>query len=130
MIDTKKVTMMTRLSIYEQGKGREDRKMYRYSRRVYLDMRRLLSFLCITCAYILTAGLCCFRYVDDIMLEGFGYEYKPLLIRLGLIYIVVLIIGLAIMDRIYRKRYDSMIDSLKKYDAGLYHLNKYLINRK
>lgn len=125
MIDAKKVAMMTKLAIYEQGEGKEDRKMHRYNRRIYLAIRRLISFFAITIAYILTAGLYCFRYVDEIFLKGFGYDYKPLLIRLALVYVTVLIAGLFITDRIYRDRYNRMIENLKRYDHDLYHLNKY-----
>ncbi|MBR0409548.1 MAG: hypothetical protein IJI25_00900 [Eubacterium sp.] len=130
MIDTKKVTMMTGLAIYEQGQGKEERKLRRYSRRVYLDIRRLISFLCLTAAYILTAGLFCLRYIDDIFSQGFGYNYRSLLLRLGLIYLLTIAVGMIIMERIYKRRYDTMIENLKKYDKDLYELDKYLKEQK
>lgn len=130
MIDTNKVAMMTRLAIYEQGQGKEERKLHRYSRRVYLDIRRLISFLCITAAYILTAGLFCFRYIDDIFSQGFGYNYRSLLLSLGFFYLLFLAVGMVIMERIYRRRYDTMIENLKKYDKDLYELDKYLRGQK
>lgn len=126
MIDAKKVSKMARLAIYEQGEGKEDEKIRRYSRRVYMDMHRLIDFLAISAAYILAAGLYCFRYVDDIFSQGFGYDYKPLIMHLLFVYVIALAAGLFFTDRIHKKRYDRMIDNLKRYDFELYHLEKYI----
>lgn len=125
MIDAKKVSTMARLAIYEQGQGKEDKKIHRYSRRTYLDIRRLISFVSLTISYILMAGLYCLRYIDDIFSQGFGYDYKSLLIRLTAAYLLVLTAGMIITEKIYRKRYDEMMENLKRYDYELYQLETY-----
>lgn len=121
---------MSRLAIYEQGEGKQDIAMHRYSRRVYLGIRRIISFFSITAAYILAAGLYCFRYVNDIFTKGFGYDYRPLAIRLFCGYIILLAVGLLFMERFYSMRYDRMLTNLKKYDYALYDLGRYLENKK
>jgi hypothetical protein len=126
LIDAKKVKMMTRLAIYDQTDGKKDRLMHRYSRNVYLGIRRLINFVTLTIIYLCGAGIYCFRYVDDIFSKGFGYEYKPLAIRLLLAYVLTLIVGLIIMERVCIKQYDRMIQNLEKYDHDLYHLEKYI----
>ncbi len=125
MIDAKKVSMMARLAIYEQGQGKEDKKIHHYSKRTYLDIRRLISFVSLTISYILMAGLYCLRYIDDIFSQGFGYDYKSLLIRLTAAYLMVLTAGMIITEKIYRKRYDEMMENLKRYDYELYQLETY-----
>ena len=126
MIDAKKVAMMTRGALYEQGEGKEDRKIHRYSKSVYLGIRRVCRFVAVTISYILAAGLFCFRYVDDIFARGFGYDYKPLFVELGVGYIIVLAAGLLALEYAGRKRYDRMIGNLKEYDHALHSLEQYL----
>jgi len=125
MIDAKKVSTMARLAIYEQGQGREDKKMHRYSRRTYLGIRRLISFISVTISYILMTGLYCLRYIDDIFSQGFGYDYRSLLIHLTAAYLLVIAAGMIITEKINRKRYNEMIENLKRYDYGLYQLGTY-----
>lgn len=117
---------MTRLALYDQTEGKKDRRMHRCSRSVYMGSRRLIHFAALTVVFCLAAGLYCFRYVDDIFRQGFAYDYTPLATRLLLAYIVTLAIGLFIMERKCKKRYDEMISNLEKYDYNLYHLEKYI----
>lgn len=126
MIDAKKVKLMTRLAIYDQTDGKKDRRLHRCSRGVYMGVQRIIHFIALTVIYLLAAGLYCFRYVDEIFKEGFGYDYKPLVIRLFLVYILTLVIGLFITERKCKKNYDMMIKNLEKYDYDLYHLEKYI----
>ena len=117
---------MTKLSIYEKSERKEAGKIHRYSRRMYLNTKRLISVFSLTLAYLLASILYVFLYIDDIFLKGFGYDYKPLLIRLLAGYLLTLAVGLIVTGRIYRKRYDRMLEGLKRYDYDLYHLGKYL----
>ncbi|MBQ9155637.1 MAG: hypothetical protein IJ137_02525 [Eubacterium sp.] len=126
MIDSRKVRMMTKIAVYEQGDGREDLKLFGYSRRTYLNMKRMVSFFTLTIAYLLGAGLYCFRYIDEIFLKGFGYDYKDLLIRLLIAYVLMLAVGMILLGRIYRRQYDRAIEGLKEYDRDLYNLKKHL----
>ena len=129
MIDATKVRMMTRLALYEQGQGKHDRAVYRCTKGVYLGIRRLISFFAITIAYMLASGLYCFRYVNEIFQKGFGYDYKPLVIRLALCYIIVLFFGLIVLELIYRRRYRKAMENLKDYDLALYKLDRYIENK-
>lgn len=126
LIDAKKVKLMTRLAIYDQTQGKKDRHMHRCSRSVYMGIRRGIHFIALTIIFCLAAGLYCFQYVDEIFRQGFAYDYKPLLIRLLVAYILTLAIGLLIMERKCKKRYDEMIRHLEKYDYDLYYLEKYI----
>ena len=117
---------MTRLSIYEHNTGKKDRHMHRCSRGVYLGIRRMIHFITLTIIYLLGAAIYCSRYVDDIFRQGFGYNYKPLASRLLLAYVLIMVFGFIITDRLCKKRYDTMIRNLEKYDYDLYLLEKYI----
>lgn len=126
MIDAKKVRMMTKLAVYEEGDGRKELKMNRFSRNMYLSYKQLESFIAVTIAYILGAALYGARYYTEIMAKGFDFPYKDILIKIIIGYILVNAASILITGRIARKQYDKMQRHLKEYDRQLYHLSKYL----
>ena len=67
MIDVKKVRLMTRISMYENGPGKKDLKMNRSKQKTYISMKVIESILCVTVAYLIVAGLYSTRYVTMIV---------------------------------------------------------------
>ena len=56
MIDPKKVRLMTKLAVYEEGPGKKDLKINCYSKRTYVNIKQLESIIAITVAYLLGLG--------------------------------------------------------------------------
>ena len=67
MIDPKKVRLMTKLAVYEEGPGKKDLKINCYSKRTYVNIKQLESIIAITVAYLLGLGLYCFGIYTDII---------------------------------------------------------------
>ena len=118
--------MMTRLSLYEKGKGKKELKMHRYNMRGYLSMKLLGSFFAVTVAYILGAVLYMTRYYSSIVTEGLAFSYGGILKELLVVYGIIMIINLIITFVIQKKRYKKMMKNVKKYDKELFALKKYL----
>ena len=62
MIDPKKVRLMTKLAVYEEGPGKKDLRINGYSKRTYVNIKQLESVIAITAAYILAMVLYLHRY--------------------------------------------------------------------
>ena len=56
MIDPKKVRLMTKLAVYEEGPGKKDLRINGYSNRTYVNIKQLESVIAIPAAYILGKG--------------------------------------------------------------------------
>ena len=61
MIDPKKVRLMTKLAVYEEGPGKKDLRINGYSKRTYVNIKQLESVIAITAAYILAMVLYCWH---------------------------------------------------------------------
>lgn len=126
MIDGRKVRMMTKTAIYEKGIGRKEIKMHRYSKRTWLSLKMLGSFVCVTAAYFLASFLYVSRYYTDIISQGLEFQYVDILIRVLIVYIPVMAINLILTGRVCKRQYEIMEEHVKEYDKNLYHLKKYL----
>ena len=73
MIDPKKVRLMTKLAVYEEGPGKKDLRINGYSKRTYVNIKQLESVIAITAAYILAMVLYCFGIYTDIISRGLSF---------------------------------------------------------
>lgn len=73
MINPKKVRLMTKLAVYEEGPGKKDLRINGYSKRTYVNIKQLESVIAITAAYILAMVLYCFGIYTDIMSRGLSF---------------------------------------------------------
>lgn len=126
MIDVSKVRMMTKLAIYEKGKGKKELKMHRYSMRAYVSLKLLGSFFAVTAAYGFGACLYVMRYYSNIIVEGLAFSYHKIFINLMIVYGIIMIINIIATGIIQRKRYIKMMKNMKQYDKDLFMLKKYL----
>lgn len=126
MIDAKKVRMMTKLAIYEEGIGKKELKMNRSSKSTYLNYKQLESVIAVTIAYILGVVLYSVRYYTDIMAQGLTFQYKDILINVLIGYVLVMVVNIFFTKKIAGRQYDEMKKNIKEYDRRLFHLNKYL----
>ena len=78
MIDPKKVRLMTKLAVYEEGPGKKDLRINGYSKRTYVNIKQLESVIAITAAYILAMVLYCFGIYTDIISRGLSFPYHKL----------------------------------------------------
>lgn len=126
MIDPKKVRLMTKLAVYEEGSGKNDLKINCYTKKTYVNIKQLESIIAVTLAYILGILLYCFGIYTDIISQGLSFPYEKYLLRAIVLYVFILIIDFVFTRRYYNRVYEKMRENIKQYDHNLYRLQKYI----
>lgn len=130
MIDPKKVRLMTKLAVYEEGLGKKDLKINSYSKKAYVNIKQLESMIAVTVAYILAMVLYCFGIYTDIISQGLAFPYKKYLLYAVILYFIIIIVNFIFTRRYYTKVYEKMREDIKDYDHNLYRLKKYIKKEK
>ena len=126
MIDPKKVRLMTKLAVYEEGLGKNDLKINCYTKKTYVNIKQLESIIAVTLAYILGILLYCFGIYTDIISQGLSFPYEKYLLHAIVLYVFILIIDFVFTRRYYNRVYEKMRENIKQYDHNLYRLQKYI----
>lgn len=126
MIDPKKVRLMTKLAVYEEGSGKKDLKINCYSKKTYVNIKQLESLIAVTFAYMLGILLYCFGIYTDIISRGLNFPYKKYILHAAVLYFIILIIDFICTRRYYKRVYEKMREDIKQYDHNLYRLQKYI----
>ena len=126
MIDAKKVRLMTKIAVYEEGIGREDLAINKSTRRTYMTVQMAKSFLCLSTAAFLLILLYSFRYFSSGSGTGVTTDLRQILIRALVFYLAVLTVGMIMCWRYYRKRYNDMLVRMKQYDRNLSRLSRHI----
>lgn len=124
MLDGRKIKLMTELALYEQTYGKEDFKISEYYRKDYVGMHMVFSFLWITVGYACMGAVVVLAGLEKLMEDmSFGF-----LVTLGIAavvgYLFVLIIYLAVTNRIYNKKHKKARQRIKRYNHTLTRLLK------
>ncbi len=124
MLDERRVKLMTQLALYEQTHGKEDFKVSEYYRKDYVGMHMVFSFLWITVGYACLGAVVVVAGLEKLMADlSFG-----LFITLGAAaiagYLFVLIVYLAVTNRIYNKKHKNARQRIKRYNHTLTRLLK------
>ena len=124
MLNEEKIKLMTRLSLYEENKGKKDIRLSKYYRSDYVRYQILLTVLCTTIAFIILVALVMMHNTDYIIENALVLDY-PGLITSGLtIYALILVsYGLftfllsTIQFHLSRKRLGKYFRGLKQLEA-------------
>ena len=92
MIDPKKVRLMTKLAVYEEGPGKKDLRINGYSKRTYVNIKQLESVIAITAAYILAMVLYCFGIYTDIISRGLSFPYQKYIVHAVILYVIIVVL--------------------------------------
>lgn len=125
MIDTNKVRLMAKVSLYEGGKGKEDLRMYKWKQETYVSMKILESLVCITISFALIAAVYTVRYLSAIMKDGMSV-IRTIGLRIAVVYGVLMLVSWLILHFYYKRRYRLARKRVTHYDKDLYHLELYL----
>ncbi len=126
MIDPKKVRLMTKLAVYEEGPGKKDLKINCYTKKTYVNIKQLESIIAVTFAYVLGILLYCFGIYTDIISQGLSFPYEKYLIYAIVLYVFILVIDFVVTRRYYSRVYEKMREDIKQYDHNLYRLQRYI----
>ena len=115
MINEEKVKIMTKLAMYEQGKGRKYLPVSRYYRSDYIGLALIKNFFLVTIGYVL-------------IVAAVAVYFGEYLVTLGIYLIVGYVIVLAAYSILtyiqYSVKYYQAKKSVREYYSQLTELNK------
>ena len=124
MLDKRKIRLMTRMALYEQGEGVEDMKISAYYKKDYVSMKMIATFIWTTigyaCAMLLILAWGMTGWMEEL---NFGL----LLMLAGVVilgYLALLIITLLVTSRICGRKHRDARMRMKRYNHGLLQLMK------
>ena len=124
MINEEKVKIMTKLAMYEQGKGRKHLPVSRYYRSDYIGLALIKNFFLVTIGYcLILAGIA--AYFGEYLVDNI---HKMDLVAVGrnavIGYVVVLVVFSVATYIQYSVKYHKAKKSVKEYYQELTQLNK------
>lgn len=124
MINEEKVKIMTKIAMYEQGKGRKYLPVSKYYRSDYIGLALIKNFFLVTIGYIMAVAAVAV-YFGEYLMENL---HKMDLVSMG-IYIIVgyvaALVGYSILTYIqYSVKYYKAKKSVKEYYIQLTELSK------
>ena len=123
MINNEKVSLMTKLAIYE-NKNSEDSKLSKYYKSDYVRHNILKTIISVTVAYVCILMLLLFYNLEEVLAKAFILNYSMLGIEIFVSYFVLIVIFTLLSFTIYTDKINKSRDNLMKYHKGLRQLSK------
>lgn len=121
MINNDKVSLMTKLAIYE-NKNTEDIKLSKYYKGDYVRHNVLKTIISVTIAYICILLFILFYNLEKVLAKAFELNYTMLGIEIFVSYFVLIVIFTLMSFMIYTEKINKSRKSLMKYHRGLKQL--------
>lgn len=115
MINNRKVRLMTRLAMYEEGEGKEDIRLGKYFRRDFVRLQLFKNIVAITVGYLCLVVLFLAYKLEFIVKEAVNLDYPAIGKKLLAIYLIILLVYIA----------GSIVFSMLYYNASRKKLAKY-----
>ena len=124
MINEEKVKIMTKIAMYEQGKGRRYLPVSKYYRSDYIGLALITNFFLVTIGYALAIAAVAV-YFGEYLMENI---HKMNLVSMGIYiivgYAVVLVVYSVLTYIQYSVRYYKAKKSVREYYSQLTELSK------
>lgn len=131
MLDRDKVIMMTRMSSYEKGKGKEHLRIGSFFRSDYIWASILKAVFAITVAFVFGLALYIYYNFDEFMSNIYEIDIISILKSFGKYYVIALIVYVGISYLVAFIKYSIAASNLRKYKSNLKKLRKlYKTNEK
>lgn len=128
MLNEDKIKLMTKLALYEQGKGKESIKSNKYYKKDYVGLMMINTALTITFAYLLCVFLWGIYRIEYLVNNIVSISITQLGLKLLLIYVIVLVIYMLVSYVVYSVKFLKMQEDNIEYYNDLKDL--YMIYRK
>lgn len=129
MLNENKVKMMTKMAIYEKNEGKKMIKMSRYYKGDFVALGILKSIIASTFAFIVIVVFFVFCNMEKIVSEVNTIDYAALAKKIGIYYVVFLVIFSIIAGLVNAYQYDQSRTGLKKYLSRLNKLERFYNNQ-
>lgn len=123
MINNDKVSLMTKLAIYE-NKNTEDIKLSKYYKGDYVRHNVLKTIISVTFAYVCILLFILFYNLEEVLAKAFELNYTMLGIEIFVSYFVLIVIFTLMSFMIYTEKINKSRKSLMKYHRGLKQLSR------
>lgn len=127
MLNEKKIALMTKMAIYEQGEGKKSLPMSKYYRSDYISLRIINTVIVTTIAFFLIVGLAVLVNVEKLLDELVSMDLMKIGKNILIAYIVVIIFQTAMTYIVYSYRFKKYRKGLNEYNGSLKKL--YAINK-
>ncbi|MBR2190941.1 MAG: hypothetical protein IKF24_03160 [Eubacterium sp.] len=125
MLNNEKITLMTKLSLYEEKHFKDEITTSKLFKSDYLSSKMLGSFACVTIGYILIMVLL-FSYLPEVMfgLMTTTTSFIIMMIAMILIYIIVVVLYMIYSYAFYSHKFKEIRGHLKEYNGDLKTLHR------
>lgn len=127
MLNKKKIALMTKMAIYEQGEGKKSLPMSKYYRSDYISLRIINTTIVVTIAFFLVAALAVLVNVEKLLDELVSMDLMKIGKNVLIAYIVVIVFHVAMTYFVYSYRFKKYRKGLNEYNGRLKKL--YAINK-
>lgn len=127
MLNEKKIALMTKMAIYEQGEGKKSLPMSKYYRSDYISLRIINTTIVVTIAYFLIIAMGVLVNVEKILDELVSMDLLKIGKYMLVGYLVVIVLNVAMTYFIYKHRFKKYRKGLNAYNGNLKKL--YAISR-
>lgn len=125
MLNNEKITLMTKLALYEQKNKNKEIKSSRFFKSDYLALKMLGSFACITIGYILLVVVWFLYISNDIITKvKTTSSFVVMILILLVIYILLLVLYLGFSYAFYSHKFKEVRGRLKEYNGDLKTLTR------
>ena len=124
MLNNDKIKVMTKLAIFENGKGKEDIKLSKYYKRDYVRMQILNTVVYATIGYGLVLLLIGIYQSEYLIREAVKLDYQSIGIYILGLYIMTLTISILATVIGYTLKFEKSRKKLAGYNRGLKYLLK------
>lgn len=124
MLNENKVKVMTRMAMYENGQGAEDKKINMYYKRDYVSFKTLVSVIWMTIGYAMIVALGACIFFDEI-LKHISVDFLiAFIVAIVALYLAILLLYVIGASQFYKKKYTDARRRLKKFNHHLTRLNR------
>ncbi len=122
MVNEEKVRMMTKLAIYETGKGKESLSVNEYYKSDYICLGMIRSFFAGTIAYGILLLLWICAGLDKMLNKVVSLELNYVIAVVGISYLVFMFFYMLISYLVILSNYRKAEKSFKAYEKALKRL--------
>lgn len=119
MVDEKKVSLMTKLEIYERQQQNKSIPMSRFYKTDYVRYNVLKTIVAATIAYWLVVGIYIFMQFEDILEKLNEIDYFDLVYRVLITYVMFCVAYFFFATIVYYVRYELARPGLTEYNSNL-----------
>ncbi len=129
MLNENKVKMMTKMAIYEKNEGKRMLKMSRYYKGDFVTLGVLKSIIASTFAFAVIVIFFALCNMEKIVSEVNTMDYTLIAKKVGIYYILFLIVFSIIGGIVNAYQYNKSRAGLKKYFSRLNKLERFYNNQ-